>query len=91
MPHFYLSFIHYHQRGSVFILDADVKDGAAHGNNSGWRPNFVVIRLPSDLLNLDLYATEKNLEQVFPVPRIITENHARAWKNFESAAIGNLQ
>jgi len=76
VPHIHLSLIHDHERGSVFILDADIKDGAAHGDDSGWRINLVVVRLAADLLDLDFHAAEKNLEQVFPVPGSVPENHA---------------
>jgi len=56
-----LAFIDRNERGSVFILDGDVENRPAHGDDRGWRPDFVVVRLASDFLDLDFYVVKEDL------------------------------
>ncbi len=76
MLHRNLAFIDRNHRGGVFILDSDVENRSPDRNDGGWRPDFVVIRLAADFFDLDFYAAEPNLQQVFPITWIIAENHA---------------
>jgi hypothetical protein len=40
---------------------------------------------------MNFYAAKKDLEQVFPIARIIAENNVGIRENFEGAAVGDLQ
>jgi len=89
--HRHLSFLNDNDSGGVFILNADVENCAAYGNDRSGRADFVVIGLSADFLDLDFYTAEKYFQQVLPIPGIIAENYARIGENLEGAAVGDLK
>src|ERR1022692_577374 len=79
------------QRGIVLVFHGHVEDRAAHRDHRGRRAHAVVIRLPTQLLNMDLHAPQQDIQQVHPGAGILAENDARVGENFESTAVGNLK
>ena len=80
-----------HQRGIVLVFDGHVEDRAAHRNHRGRRAHAVVIRLPAQLLDVDLHASQQDIQQVPPGAGILAEDDPRVGENFEGTAVGNLE
>lgn len=89
--HGYLAFIDADQSGVVLILDRDIEYCSAHRNYRGGSAHTVEIRLPAQFLDVDLYPSEQDIEQVPPGAGIFTKNYASVRKDFEGTTVGNLE
>ena len=87
----HLPFLDAHQGRIVLVFDRDIEDRAADRNHRRGRAHAVVIGLTAQLLNMDFYAAEQDIQQIAPGAGILAKYDARVGKNFEGTAIGNLK
>src|SRR5580704_4908404 len=91
MANVHNTFFYRHDGGVVVIVHGDVERRAAHGNDRCRRQNPIVIGLTAPLLDVNLYPSGQNVQQIAPIAGVLAEDNIRVRIDFESAAIGNLE
>jgi hypothetical protein len=64
---------------------------AADGNDGRRGVDPIRIRLVAQLLNVDLYPADQDVEKITPVRRILAEGNVRVGKYLKGTAIGDLE
>ena len=85
------AFFHLDQRAFIVIVDGDIERRPAYRNHRRRRQNAVRIRLVAEALNVDSHSSHDNIQQIFPIRRILAEDDVGIRKHLKSAPVGNLK
>ena len=90
MPNLHQAFFHRDKRRFT-IVNCNVEDGTSNRDDGCRRVDPVIIRLPSEPLDVNFDASKDQIKQIFQIGRIRTEDHSRVRINLKGTSIRHLK